>query len=78
MVPLDRPQYALQMITNFLRATGNYSQLVDVNTSPVPLLDRFAAINNCLGPNFATPVPPSMTTIATTTSRGEDNPRLSM
>lgn len=44
-VPTDRPAQALQMITNFLKNSANYSTPVEFDLTPKPLLPQYANNN---------------------------------
>ena len=41
MVPMDRPQVALQMIVNFLTNSNNYTNPIQVDLTPQPLLSQY-------------------------------------
>ncbi|KAK0407410.1 hypothetical protein QR680_019183 [Steinernema hermaphroditum] len=41
-VPMNRPGPALQMISNFIQNTGNYSSFTPVSTDPKPVLTQYA------------------------------------
>ncbi|CAJ0558088.1 unnamed protein product, partial [Mesorhabditis spiculigera] len=50
-VPMDRPAFALQMITNYLAGQTNYSTPLAVDITPAPLLPAYAytdtPVTNC-------------------------------